>query len=127
MERPWWIFRHYQENGQLGLKVIEHSQTKARLGHAGIVPQVLDNHLYYEIGYWIVPKFQGHGYAKESAQAFFHFGKLELHIEKMIALIQPHNKASVRVAKSLPMQFEAEIHLNQQQAHIYSDTTSIKT
>lgn len=120
-----WIFRHYQENGQLGLKVIEHSQTKTRLGHAGIVPQLLENHLYYEIGYWIVPEFQGHGYAKEAARNFFRFGKEELRLEKMIAFIQPHNTASIRVAKSIPMQFEAERCLNEQLVHIYSNTTSI--
>lgn len=119
-----WIFRHYQENQQLGLKVIEHSHTKALLGHAGIVPQILENRLYYEIGYWIVPEFQGLGYAKEAARTFFHLGKKELHLKKMIALIQPQNTPSIQVAKALPMQFEAEKRINEHLVHIYSNTTT---
>ncbi|WP_022795288.1 GNAT family N-acetyltransferase [Marinococcus halotolerans] len=116
-----WIFGHYEEDERLGLKVIEHVPTNMRIGHAGIVPQMLQGQRHYEIGYWIIPEAQSNGYAKEAAQAFFRFGKTNLQLEKMIALIQPQNKFSVQVARSLPMQLEVEEQFNGQQVHIYSN------
>lgn len=97
--------------------------TQTRVGHAGIVPQMLHGQRHYEIGYWVITEAQGNGYAKEAAQAFFHFGKTGLRLEQMIALVQPQNKASIQVAKSLPMQLEIVEQFNGQEVHIHSNAT----
>ncbi|ANU28165.1 GNAT family N-acetyltransferase [Planococcus versutus] len=50
-----------------------------------------------ELGYSIVPNYQGYGHATEMAQALVAWGKMQSGINKIIASCDYENYASIRV------------------------------
>lgn len=56
-----------------------------------------------EIGWWLRPRLWGQGLATECARAVFAAATGRFRIERLIALIQPANAASRRVAAKLGM------------------------
>jgi RimJ/RimL family protein N-acetyltransferase len=61
-----------------------------------------------EIGYRLIRSAWGHGYATEAAQAVATYATT-LGIQRLIALIDPGNVASIRVAYKLGMHYEADV------------------
>jgi RimJ/RimL family protein N-acetyltransferase len=62
-----------------------------------------------ELGYRLARAAWGNGYATEAAQAVrdYAFGTLGMH--RLIAMIDPHNRASIRVAEKIGMAYEADV------------------
>ena len=53
------------------------------------------------IGYWIVGKYRGNGYASESVRMIMHYGFTRLLLERINAEIAKSNAASIRVPSKL--------------------------
>lgn len=115
-----WIYTHYRENEQTGLKIIENRKTGEPIGHAGILPQVIDGKPYYEIAYWIAKAYWGQGFATEAAEAMKQYAEEEMQLTKLIAIIQPENKVSMRIAETIGMHLEKTDELNGQEVCIYA-------
>lgn len=115
-----WIYETYRSGRDLGLMVLETTSTQSRIGHAGLVPQVIDGKTEIEIGYWISKDYWGSGYATEAAMTLMNYGRSQLDITKFIALIQPANTPSKRVADKLGMTIDSEILLKGQKVQVYS-------
>jgi RimJ/RimL family protein N-acetyltransferase len=64
-----------------------------------------------EIGYRLIQKFWGLGYATEAACAIRDYAFDELGITRLVAMIDPANTASIRVAEKLGMRYEKEVVL----------------
>lgn len=64
-----------------------------------------------EIGYRLGRSTWGQGYATEASSAVRDFALDDLRLQRLIALIDPGNIASVRVAKKLGMQYEKKVML----------------
>lgn len=64
-----------------------------------------------ELGYRLVRSAWGQGYATEAASAVRDFAFDILNIKRLIALIDPSNEASIRVAKKIRMRREGEVML----------------
>ncbi|WP_082114022.1 GNAT family N-acetyltransferase [Kiloniella litopenaei] len=62
----------------------------------------------WEIGWLILPEFQGRGYASEAARALIKVGFEELGLHRIIATAQPQNPASCRVMEKIGMRREGE-------------------
>ena len=62
-----------------------------------------------EIGYRLAHSAWGQGYATEAARAVREYAFQTLAIKRLIALIDPSNIASIRVAAKIGMHFEAEV------------------
>jgi [ribosomal protein S5]-alanine N-acetyltransferase len=62
-----------------------------------------------EIGYRFSRASWGHGYATEAATAVRDFAFGTLGIKRLIAMIDPANTSSVRVAQKLGMRYEKEV------------------
>ena len=62
-----------------------------------------------EIGYRLRRSTWGKGYATEAAQAIRDYAFHTLSIRRLIALIDPANTASLRVAEKIGMQYESEV------------------
>lgn len=62
-----------------------------------------------ELGYRLARAFWGRGYALESAQAVCRYGIQKLGLRRIVATIDPHNQASIRLADRLGMRREGEI------------------
>ena len=61
-----------------------------------------------EIGYRLARSAWGRGYATEAAVAVRDYGFTTLGIKRLIAIIDPSNTASIRVAEKIGMQYEGE-------------------
>jgi len=114
-----WIYTHYRENEETGLKIIENRKTGEPIGHAGIVPQVINGESHYEIGYWIAKAYWGQGFATEAAEAIKQYAQEEMHLTELIAIIQPGNAPSKRIAETIGMHLAQEDVLNGQEVCIY--------
>lgn len=82
------------------------------IGYCGLFlfPEV-DGHSEVEIGYRLGRSTWGNGYATEAATVVRDFALHDLHLQRLIALIDPGNTASLRVAKKLGMQYEKDVML----------------
>lgn len=120
MEFLYWIYRSYKENPDLGLRVLIRKSDGRRIGHAGLVKQIIEGKPELEIGYWIAKEFWGQGYAKEAANGMRYYGKHYLAKTRFISLIQPENTASQKVAASIGMALEKEIVLNGKEVWVYA-------
>ncbi|MFW5927429.1 MAG: GNAT family N-acetyltransferase [Wenzhouxiangella sp.] len=59
-----------------------------------------------ELGWWIWKAFWGLGYATEAARALIEYARDGLGLKRLVAVIEPPNTASVRVAEKLGMRRE---------------------
>jgi [ribosomal protein S5]-alanine N-acetyltransferase len=60
----------------------------------------------FELGWWIWKEHWGRGYATEAAWAFVAHAREVMGLDRLVAVIDPPNAASVRVAEHLGMRFE---------------------
>lgn len=81
-----------------------------------------------EIGYRLAQSYWGQGYATEAVCAVRDYAFNVLHIPRLIALIDPQNTASIRVAKKAGMQYEKEAMLEgyTHPDHVYAITQNAK-
>ncbi|MDJ0332918.1 MULTISPECIES: GNAT family N-acetyltransferase [Planococcus] len=76
--------------------ILVHNQTRTIIGDMGF--RYRDGKQdELELGYSIVPSYQGHGYATEMAQALVAWGKTQSGINRIIASCDYDNFASIRV------------------------------
>jgi RimJ/RimL family protein N-acetyltransferase len=103
--------RYYQTWGFGPYAVVEQDAHNV-IGYCGLFffPE-LDGQPEVEIGYRFVRSAWGHGYATEAAAAVRDFTFKTLGIKRLIAMIDPSNTASIRVAEKIGMQFEKEVML----------------
>ncbi|WP_431803666.1 GNAT family N-acetyltransferase [Halobacillus andaensis] len=117
-----WIYHTYNLGSGLGLMVLEDKERNNQVGHAGLVPQVIEGEEEIEIGYWVSKEHWGRGYATEAARALLHYGHHQLRLTRFISLIQPGNTASQRVAEKIGMTLEKMIIQGNQDVYVYSTT-----
>ncbi len=82
------------------------------IGDCGLTPQPVDGVTELEVGYHVLPEFQGLGYATEAAAASRDFARAVLGARRLIAIIHPDNKPSQRVAEKIGLRPEkrATVH-----------------
>lgn len=78
------------------------------IGHCGLVPKEVDGRDEVELVYVIAADHWGHGFGTEAAIAIRDYAFHSLEIERLIALIDPANAASERVATKLGMRLERD-------------------
>ncbi|MBC7743261.1 MAG: GNAT family N-acetyltransferase [Bdellovibrionaceae bacterium] len=61
------------------------------------------------IGYRFAGGYWGRGFARESAAEMLRYGLKELEIKEIMALIDPHNSRSVRVAEKLNLSLTGDV------------------
>ena len=114
-----WIFQHYELNKEYGLKLLVRKTDGVPIGHAGIVPQVIEGREELEVGYWIAREHWGNGYASEAAKSLLERGLSQLGEDRYISLVQKGNLASRKVAEKTGMRLEKEIILGDKQVCLY--------
>jgi len=70
------------------------------IGHAGFIPKEIQGQELIELNYYIAKKNWGRGYAKEIAQGLIEYGFRVKKLRKIIAIIDPSNEASKKVAEA---------------------------
>jgi len=101
----------YQTWGFGPYAVLEKSNQEV-IGYCGLFffPD-LDGQAEIEIGYRLARSAWGKGYATEAARAVRDYAFTTLRTRRLIALIDPSNFSSVRVAEKIGMKYEKDIML----------------
>jgi [ribosomal protein S5]-alanine N-acetyltransferase len=63
-----------------------------------------------DIGFAFLPEYNRRGYGLESASALLSFGLNSLKFNKIVAIVDPKNEASIKLIKKLGLNFESNIH-----------------
>jgi ribosomal-protein-alanine N-acetyltransferase len=97
--RKWieWNLRNYDEFG-FGLWAIELMEGGEFIGDCGLTYQDVEGRRELEIGYHVIERERGKGYATEAARACLDFGFTRTTCESICSIIRPSNTFSCAVA-----------------------------
>ena len=95
-----WALDNYTSNG-FGLWAVERSADGAFLGDCGPMLQPIEGELVPEIGYHIVRREWGRGYATEAALACRDLVLGRFGLGRVVSIVAPENLASRRVAEKV--------------------------
>ena len=109
----------YLEPG-FGLYALIHKQKRELIGYCGFFVQRIDEYKEVEVGYRLAAKYWGRGLATEAAQSIIKYGRYKFGFQRLICLIDPNNRRSIRVAKKLDMKLEKKIVYHGVDVKLYS-------
>ena len=90
-----------------GLYLVELRATGAAIGICGLVRRdYLDDP---DIGFAFLPPFLGQGYALESATAVRAHALEALRMQRLLAIVSPHNTRSIQLLEKIGLRFERMI------------------
>jgi RimJ/RimL family protein N-acetyltransferase len=97
--RRWidWNHRLYRERG-FGLWLLHGRDTGEFVGECGLTPQDVEGTEEIEVGYHVLKSLWGQGFATEAVTACRDQARDVLRLPRVVALIDPRNTASQRVA-----------------------------
>jgi len=97
--RRWieWNLENYDEFGH-GLWAVELKSTGEFIGDCGLTWQDVEGASELEIGYHVVQRERGKGYATEAARASLEFGFRRTDADMICSIVRPANLASCAVA-----------------------------
>lgn len=120
--------RHYIETGPIasyeqhgfGLYAIEQKVDSTRVGMCGLTKREgLDD---VDIGFAILSRFEGQGFASEAAAATLEYSRDTLGLTRVVAITSIDNDRSARLLERLGMRFEGMVRLSEdaEQLRLYS-------
>lgn len=110
--RGHWDFLGY------GYYAVEEKATGALIGRCGYTNQ--PGWPGFELGWTIIPEYQGRGYATEAARMLLPYAFEALDQSRVISLIHPDNAPSRRVAEKLGQRIDGETEVLTMPVLIYS-------
>ncbi|OFX83233.1 MAG: hypothetical protein A2W99_12565 [Bacteroidetes bacterium GWF2_33_16] len=119
-----WInfqFKRYAEN-RYGHHALINKDTNEFIGMCGLLTQIVEDKQEIEIGYSLLPKFWGFGYATEAAIFFRDFGFGHEKLDHIISIIDIRNIASQNVAKKNGMTINRQIRYHDLDVYIFQIT-----
>lgn len=119
--RGWiaWNRRLYQEHG-FGLWILTLTESGQFIGECGLTIQVVDGVEEIEVGYQLLPAYQGHGYATEAAAACRAAAHDRFGFDRVIAVINPENEPSRRVAERIGLRPDKQAQMYGHDRLIYA-------
>lgn len=117
-----WIDRtiqHYEQRA-FGFWLIESVEDSEFLGYCGIRPRLIDGIEEVEMGWHTMKHFWNQGIATHAAAACRDFAFAQFNIPRLVAIIDPDNPASMRVANKIGMQLERETVVDGWRCILYS-------
>ena len=102
----------YHQTWGFGPYAVVEKHNRNVIGYCGLFffPDI-DEQPEVEIGYRLARSAWGQGYATEAVQAVRDFAFDTLGIKRLIAIIDPSNTASIRVAEKIGMHYEKDVML----------------
>lgn len=98
----------YQQHG-FGLYLVLLKETGEAIGICGLVKR--DSLPHADIGYAFLPEFWRKGYALEATAAMKEYAFSRLGHEKLLAIVNPENKSSIRVLEKLGLGFTRMVRM----------------
>lgn len=100
------IRQQYIDNG-IGRWALIDKKTNSFIGWSGLklVKEETNNHInFYDLGYRLIRKYWGNGYATESAEASLEYGFKTLQLNEIYAAAHIENKASNKILSKIGFQ-----------------------
>jgi RimJ/RimL family protein N-acetyltransferase len=116
--------RHYVATGPLasyerfgfGMYLVLLKESQTPIGICGLLKRdCLDD---VDVGFAFLPQFWSRGYAFESASAVMAYGQEALRIGRIVAVVSPDNRGSIRLLEKLGLRFETMVRLFQDSPEI---------
>jgi RimJ/RimL family protein N-acetyltransferase len=110
-----WLQSEFQETAhdpcaeRYDLWPVVEKETGRVVGHCGLLDKEVEGRTEIELIYVLASSAWGKGYATEMGRALKRHAFEERGIERLIALIEPENAASERVAAKIGMRLEKEV------------------
>ena len=115
-----------KDKSGISLLAVKQKLNAQVIGYCGLTlfPDI-DGSAEIEIGYRLIRKYWGSGYATEAATAVRDYAFIELKLTRLVALIEPINQRSIGVARKIGMAYEKDIMLEgyDHPDHLYSMNT----
>ncbi len=105
-----YIRQQYTDNG-IGRWAIIEKRTNSFIGWSGLKlnTETLNNHSgFYDIGYRLIKRYWGYGYATESARAVLDFGFEQLKLKEMYGFVHIENTSSIKILQKIGLKFIEE-------------------
>ena len=115
-----WFLHGHPAFPELGLWATVERTTGAFLGRCGLLPWHIEGKQEVELAFLIDKSRWGEGLATEAAFSITEYARTVLKLQRIICLITPGNRASVRVAEKVGMSFERELADEIGPCHIYA-------
>jgi len=101
-----WFLNGHPEHPELGLWATIHKETNQFIGRCGLLPWTIDGQYDVEVAYLLSKAYWRQGLGTEVARAILNYGFEQLHLSRLICLIDPDNQASIKVAQNMGMTLE---------------------
>jgi ribosomal-protein-alanine N-acetyltransferase len=102
--------KSYEVNG-FGLYLVKLKKIYTPVGICGLIKRdTLEN---IDIGFALLPEYEGNGYAFEAAEAVLKHAKRDLGIKKIVAITDKDNVNSIRLLEKAGLIFEKNILLKE--------------
>lgn len=98
----------YESNGY-GHYLVEVKESGESIGTCGLIDRKALGEI--DIGFAYLPVAWGKGYATEAAAAVMGYARGELGLGKIVAIVAPHNVASIRVLEKLGLRYARPVQL----------------
>jgi RimJ/RimL family protein N-acetyltransferase len=111
--------RNYIINGPLdmyerlgfGLYAVELKDGGAAIGMCGLIKRATLPDV--DLGYALLPRFAGQGYASEAAAAVLAYARQALGLARVLAITSPDNERSIRLLERIGFRFESMLQLSE--------------
>lgn len=98
----------YSEHG-FGFWLVQRRSDAVAVGICGLIQRdTLDD---VDIGFAVLERHWGRGYAREAAEAVVDFARDTVGLDRLAAVTAPHNRRSIRLLEALGMSYESMIRL----------------
>jgi RimJ/RimL family protein N-acetyltransferase len=105
----------YAEHG-FGFYLVELEDGRTPLGICGLIKRdTLDD---VDLGFALLERHWGRGYAREAAEAMISFACRVLGLRRLAAVTDPANERSIRLIEKLGMHFEGTVRLGDRPATV---------
>ncbi len=98
-----WIIEIYYGTYGYGLWAVILKDSGELVGRCGLLPWEIGGRTEVEVAYLLGTRWWGHGLATEAALAIVEFAFATLAVDRLIAMVDPHNEASRNVAMKVGM------------------------
>lgn len=100
---------NYYGNYGFGLWATILKENNRLIGRCGLLYQEMEGVKDLELAYLLDCDYWGQGFATEAARAIVNIGFEKFDFSRIVAVINPQNAASIRVAEKVGLRFEREI------------------
>jgi RimJ/RimL family protein N-acetyltransferase len=111
------LITSYKQHG-FGFYNVRKKDDDEAVGMCGIIKREhLDDP---DIGFALLPEYEGNGYAYESASAVMDYAKDTLKFKRLSAITVPFNKSSIKLIEKIGLNFEKMIHENNEHLMLFN-------